>query len=192
MNAASLDPRIPPMSWGPTAAAVAHHVWGFNGGHAAVCVLTGLTPEQLRQHCYRAGGLHIGQDGSVVPGDMKDILLSIGVLHDYRSLPMNPVNPWPEFGVSRLQLGGPWMRSPTNLAVRRRHTRWMASCKQAGGPHLVFDLDALGLFGRSGWLERDAWAELVVPELLSNARESDGTWWLTHAIELRPVMGAAR
>lgn len=187
---AALDPRIPPMQWSAASSAIAHHQWGFNGGHAAVCVLTGLTPERLRQHCRRPDGGHIGEEGSIAPGDMRHVLLSVGVLHDYRSLPMNPVNPWPAFGVTRLQLGGPWMRSPTNLAVRRSHTRWMASCKPENGPRLVFDFDALGLFGTNGWLEQETWEQLVVSELLANARESDGKWWLTHSISLRPVAGA--
>lgn len=152
--------------------------WSFNCGPAALCAVTGKTPEQIRPHL---GDFE--RKGYTNPTLMIGALKSIGIKHrDLMKLYPRGVQRWPAFGLVRVQWGGPWMRDGVPMAARYRHTHWVAAAGDVIEPERVFDVNAMCV---GGWLPFAEWRDQLVPWLIKECEpKSDGTWSVTHSLEV--------
>ncbi len=150
--------------------------WNFNCGPGALCAVLNLTPDQLRPHL---GDFE--QKGYTNPTLMLNVLTSLGatVRQVYRAdAPCNNP-PTLEFGVMRVQWGGPWTKPGVPMRVRYRQTHWIA----ASGDQ-AFDVNAMCV---GGWMPWSEWSKQLVPWLIKECcPKGDGTWWITHAWEVKP------
>jgi hypothetical protein len=152
--------------------------WGFNCGPAAICAVTGLTPEEVRPHL---GDFEA--KAYTNPTLMFTSLARLGLKFTHKANRGYP-NEWPTFGLARIQWGGPWAKPGVPMAARYRQTHWVASSR-TDTLHMVFDVNALSVNG--GWIPFEMWRDSLVPWLLKEAvPRADGTWWLTHSIEVEP------
>lgn len=149
--------------------------WGFNCGPAALCAVTGKTPEEIRPY--------LGDFESkryTNPTLMWDVLCRLGVRwHRYCG---NGVR-WPDFGLARVQWAGPWTDDGVPIRARYRHTHWVA---HYGGVYScgVFDVNCLN---SGGWVSRRDWERIIVPAILEACEpKASGRWWLTHSVEVQP------
>jgi len=98
---------------------------------------------------------------------------------------------WPSFGLARIQWGGPWTRPGVPVMARYRKTHWVGCYRplRQTGPLAgvsVFDVNALCA---GGWIRLEEWARQLVPWLLGECEpKADGSWWITHAVEVYRVM----
>ena len=116
------------------------------------------------------------------PTLMYEILGRLGV--KYRRC-LNGGDTWPYFGLARIQWGGPWTKEGVPMRVRYRHTHWVASWKAShdADRHMIFDVNATCV----GWIGFFEWSHRLVPWLLKECEpKADGTWWVTHALEVQP------
>src|SRR5258706_2485946 len=118
-----MSTEIPSISWGKKEAEAASVQWGFNCGPAALCAVTGMTPEQVRPHL-----IDFEQKGYTNPTMMLKALESLQVPFRtaYRSDTPGPF-PKVDFGLVRLQWGGPWTRPGVPPRARYRKTHWAAA-----------------------------------------------------------------
>lgn len=162
--------------------------WTFNCGPGALCAVLGKTPEEIRPHL-----CEFERKRYTNPSLMASILKGLGVEFErvYQCLgarkAVDPV--YPDFGLVRVQWGGPWTKEGVPVRVRYRHTHWIAISKveepEGGAPDglalpwsEVFDVNAVG-FG--GWLPAYEWEKLLVPWLLKEVEpKASGEWWPTH------------
>lgn len=156
--------------------------WNFNCGPAALCAVLNLTPAELRPHL-----IDFEQRGYTNPSLMFAVLhnLKIDFSKSYRSdFPAIPqLNPYPRFGLVRIQWGGPWTNPGVPMRVRYRNTHWVATRGQSYDRE-VFDVNAIG---DGGWLPFRAWSDNLVPRLIKECvSKADGTWWPTHGISITP------
>ena len=154
--------------------------WGFNCGPAAVCAVTGMTPEQLHPHL---GDFE--KKKYTNPTLMIQILKRLGIESRWK-MDARGVNnlAWPEFGLVRVQWSGPWCRPGVPMRVRYRHTHWVATDarKSFTDDRVVFDINATSV---GGWIYYDEWSRQLVPWLLDQiVPKSDGKWWPTHSVEI--------
>lgn len=168
-------------------AQAAADAWGFNCGPAALCAVLGMTPNEIRPHM---GDFE--RKGYTNPTLMGDVLLSLGVrtkliFRGNNAMPSGSV-PWPQWGLVRVQWGGPWTEPGVPMRVRYRHTHWVASrrTRPIGGTRLyhndVFDVNAMC---EGGWISSVEWAAGLVPWLLRQCEpKAHGDWWPTHCIEV--------
>jgi len=170
--------RIPvPIRLTADAAALAGEQWCFNCGPAALCAVFGLTPEEVRPYLG-----NFEKKGYTNPTLMLGALLSLGARWDL--LPdRGGIGPdWPSWGLVRVQWGGPWTKPGVPIAARYRQTHWVASCRTADS-HGIFDVNALS--NGTGWVSLENWKTVLVPWILKElVPRADGTWWLTHSIEV--------
>jgi len=182
--------RPPALRFGENDAAF--DCWGMNCGPAALCALLGLTPAEVRPHMQ-----DFEAKGYTNPTMMAAALRSLGVKFTTTLAPLGERQlEWPRFGLARIQWGGPWTQPGVPIQARYRMTHWVASwrddaCdqifvgpdgKRAGGTHQVFDVNSVAL---GGWYPFAGWRDDVVPWLLKELyKRADGTWWITHAIEV--------
>lgn len=147
--------------------------WGFNCGPSSICAVLNLTPNELRPYL---GDFE--KKFYTNPSLMIDILKRLGVefCQTYRS--DNPSNTMVvKFGLMRVQWGGPWTNPGVPMRVRYRHTHWVAV-----NDGEVFDINAMCV---GGWLSWKEWSEKLVPWLIKECcPKGNGTWWLTHGIEI--------
>jgi hypothetical protein len=173
-------PAAPMVAFDVNEANRAGDAWMFNCGPAALCAVTGKTPEEIRP---LLGDFE--QKGYTNPTLMLGILARTGIKHrDLIKLYPRNVQRWPAFGLVRVQWGGPWTREGVPMAARYRHTHWIA-CAGGDGvlePRQVFDVNAMCV---GGWMRFAEWRDDLVPWLLKEAvPKADGKWWITHALEL--------
>lgn len=154
--------------------------WNFNCGPAALCAVFGLTPEEVRPHLQG-----FEQKGYTNPTLMFAALKSLRATYRAAVWRDDGYLQWPSWGLARVQWGGPWTKPGVPMAARYRQTHWVASCKTAlGESHGVFDVNALGPPAQ-GWCSFFNWKTVLVPWLLKEGvPRADGTWWLTHSIEV--------
>lgn len=190
----NIEVRVPPLTLTPDSADLAFKYYGFNCGPAAVCAVTGVTPWQLKPHL---GDFEFRRYTN--PSLMWEILGSLGLKfratvtpkqYEYHltdtSLPLAHHGKWwswPRFGLARVQWGGPWARAGVPARVRYRKTHWVGCDDDPRGLR-IFDINALHL---GGWVPLGQWSAQVVPFVLSGCvPDGDGSWWLTHSVEVRP------
>jgi hypothetical protein len=160
----------------------AHEAWGANCGPTSLAAILGLTLDEVRPHMK-------GFDAKryTNPTMMVDALVSLGVkfaITGGHSCGKPP--PWPGFGLARIQWGGPWTKAGVPVRARYRHTHWVGAGQAQDGSRGVWDINALD--NGTGWCAEPMWASILVPALLSACEpKADGTWWITHAIEVSRV-----
>lgn len=152
--------------------------WGFNCGPAAICAVTGFTPEELRPHLGDFEHKHYTN-----PNLMRQILQSLDVQSKWTVDARGVKNlSWPEFGLVRVQWSGPWCAPGVPMRARYRHTHWVATDSCNGGLRRVFDINATCV---GGWIPYQEWNEQLVPWLLNECQpKADGKWWPTHSVEV--------
>jgi hypothetical protein len=148
-----------------------------------------MTPEGIRPHL---GDFE--RKGYMNPTLMTDSLRSLGVRYKQTFRSDNAVKngsvPWPQWGLVRIQWGGPWTEPGVPMRVRYRHTHWVAArrTRKIVGTTLyyqdVFDVNAMCA---GGWVSAIEWATQIVPWLLRECQpKASGDWWPTHCIEVGP------
>jgi hypothetical protein len=137
--------------------------WGFNCGPGALTAVLDMTPDEIRPFL---GDFE--SKGYVSPKMMLATLDMVGV--DYKLV----TGKFPDWGLVRVMWGGPW-----SGVAAERHTHWIGSCWR-DEKLFVYDSNAVQ------WMPFEFWRVTLVPWLLAEAEpESDGTWKVTHAIEVK-------
>jgi len=151
--------------------------WGFNCGPAAICAVTGMSPEDLRPYL---GDFE--KKRYTNPRLMRQTLKRLDVQSRWLTDAHGVKNlSWPEFGLVRVQWSGPWCEPGVPMRARYRHTHWVATDAR-GGYRRVFDINATCA---GGWICYDEWNMQLVPWLLSQCQpKADGKWWPTHSVEM--------
>lgn len=163
-------PRVPTVEEAHAAA----DAWRFNCGPAALCAISGLTPEEVRAHLP-------GFPGYTNPTLMATALRSMGRTFRSAYRGDDPVDlaglPTRKLALTRIQFGGQWTRPGVPMSARYRHTHWVAEARGH-----VFDVNALGY---GGWLPYRWWAYDLIPWLIEEAVPgADGSWWPSHVWEI--------
>lgn len=172
-------PNIPPIRFTVADVERASDAYNFNCGLGALCAVLGKTPDELRPHL-----LDFEAKGYTNPTLMFSILRGLGVCFQVAG-PYNSANPspgFPMFGLARIQWGGPWCKPGVPMRARYRQTHWVASANSFERGVGIFDVNAID--NGSGWTSLEAWRAIMVPWILKDYPRADGTWWITHAIEL--------
>lgn len=151
----------------------AHEEWSCSCGPAALAAILGvplhmargLMPDFEGRGWTNAVMLSAALDRSRTPWRRAD--------HDGR---------WPTFGLARIQWGGPWLSPGVPERARLTQTHWVAVAPQVGaiGP-AVFDINAMHA---GGWITAASWESVLVPELTRGIDRADGTWSISHGIEI--------
>lgn len=151
--------------------------WRFNCGPASLCAVLGMTPEEIRPHM-----LDFEMKGYTNPTLVFDVLNKLRVKHCqvYRSdNPLGVVNL--NYGLMRVQWGGPWTGPNVPMRARYWHTHWVG-VRRSADKREVFDVNAMCV---GGWLPWQEWSLQLVPWLLKQVcPKGDGRWWPTHGIEV--------
>jgi hypothetical protein len=160
--------------------------WNFNCGPAALCAVLDMTPAQLRPHL-----IDFEQKGYTNPSLMFAVLnnLKIEFRKSYRSdlPPDTRLNPYPLFGLVRIQWGGPWTKPGVPMRVRYRQTHWVACRRGNSKPEI--EIFAVNAMCRGGWLSFYEWSTKLIPWLIRECvPKGDGTWWPTHGIAITPTV----
>lgn len=152
--------------------------WHFNCGPGAVCGVCKLTPDQVRPYFEHEG---FGRKHYTNPTMMRAVLNWLGghgITYEWKV-----VNGLPKYGLARVQWGGPWMRDGVPLRARYRHTHWIGFRTSDRVNGFVFDVNAACV---GGWLPFPEWDEQLVPWLLKQTEpKADGTWSITHCVEIK-------
>lgn len=152
----------------------AFDTWGSNCGPGAIAAVMGMTLDEVRPHM---GDFE--KKRYTNPTLMFDALNSIGRPWRKMRAPLTV----PSWGLIRVQWHGPWMAEGVPIAARYRHTHWIGGAK-GDGQILAFDINCMEV---GGWVTWKNWGEILVPNLLKEAvPRADGTWSLTHVIEVEP------
>ncbi len=153
--------------------------WGFNCGPGALCGVLALRPEQIRPHLQG-----FDEKRYTNPTMMFGALRSLGVRFTAATAPLGAMLPWPKLGLVRIQWGGRWMKPGVPMAARYRQTHWVGSwVDPASGTLAVFDINVAE---SGGWCNLAPWNLYVVPRLtVATTKGSDGTWLMTHTIEVQ-------
>lgn len=156
--------------------------WGFNCGPAALCAVSGLTPDHVRPHL-----LDFEEKGYTNPTLMAGALRRLGLpfSRNYQRAdpPAGPVDYLP-LCLVRIQWGGRWTEPGVPMAARYLRTHWIA-VSQLDGEASVFDVNTLT--GVQDWVTWAHWSEMVVPWVLGGVAGNNGTWWPTHIWAVHPV-----
>lgn len=147
--------------------------WGFSCGPAALCALFGRSPEGIR-------GYLPDFRGFMNPTMMYAALRAIGAQWGLSEHPGDNGLAFPRFGLVRIQWGGPWMAPSVPIPARYRRTHWAAVCRVPGSKTWIYDVNS----PRVEWLKFPEWKEEIVPWILENVPRNDGTWKITHSIEV--------
>lgn len=170
----TVPPGVPALRFDADGLEIAADTWGCNCGPAALAAITGSTLAEAGQ---KIPGF-IEKRYTNVPM-MTAALEALGVRWRYGSSTR-----WPRLGLARIQWGGPWMETkpndPWRTRRRLRFTHWVAARETPGGDFAIFDVNATPLH----WTSAKAWAEILVPSITRHYRRADGTWSITHAIEI--------
>lgn len=155
----------------------AFNAWGANCGPAAICAVTGMTLNELRPHLGDFEQKHYTN-----PMLMFETLKRLGVRFEVtiRADAPGEAMGWPAFGLCRIQWGGPWTKPGVPMRARYRRAHWIAACcaRDSVG---VFDVNALN---SGGWISFEDWKRVILPAILEMHPRADGTWWVTHGIEV--------
>lgn len=178
---AELDPRLVAPKFNLDDAQRAGDTWGLNCGPAALALVAGKTPDEIRP---LLGNFEAKR--YMNPTLMFDSLERCGInwKRDIRqwSNGNQGVIPWPKFGLVRVQWEGPWTAPGVPIRVRYRHTHWVASMAVEGEEQNIFDINCICV---GGWVSLSEWSQSVVPWLLKQCvPKANGKWHLTHVIEV--------
>lgn len=74
------------------------------------------------------------------------------------------------------------MKPGVPMAARYRQTHWVGSWRAPlTGALAIFDVNAVN---SGGWCNLEPWERILVPHLTGHIAGADGTWSMTHAVEL--------
>lgn len=155
--------------------------WGINCGPAAVAAVCGLTLEELRPHL---GDFE--QKGHTTPTLMRSVLRNLQV--PWRSVLVSPApvpypasQPWPRYGLARIQWEGPWTAPGVPIRARYRRSHWIG-CAWIDDGTSIFDVNCMSV---GGWVRLGVWSECVVPWILKECvPRANGLWHVTHALQI--------
>jgi hypothetical protein len=170
--------RPPPLRFAYEDGERAFNEWGCNCGPAALAAVLGRTLDEIRPHMGDFEEKHYTN-----PTLMWSALVSArNAQHSMEGA--GGAKPgdytWPQFGLARIQWGGRWTKPGVPLAARYRQTHWVGACRVADSVG-IFDVNCLN---SGGWVGFEDWQRVIVPHLLEGYPGSDGTWWITHSIEV--------
>ena len=162
----------------------ANESWGFNCGPAALCAVTGLTPDQVRPHL---GDFESKRytNPSLMAESLRSLRLPFREV--FKEKPAHTLSGWvdanapgvvyPRFGLVRIQWAGPWTQPGVPIRVRYRRTHWIA-VDQREKNRMVFDVNC----GLVAWKD---WVDSVVPWILEQCvPKATGEFWPTHCWEV--------
>lgn len=158
----------------------ANAAWGFNCGPAALCAITGLTPEELRPFL-------VGFEAKpyLNPTTLRAAVRELDVPFDWLKFNHQGKHQLQEkcighhLHVARIQFGGPWTSGACPPRVAYLHTHWIAAYRSEGGVR-VFDVNNPAVDGKVQWLPWAVWV-VIAKALAGDIQRADGTWWFTHA-----------
>lgn len=144
-----------------------------------------MTPNEIRPHL-----LDFESKGYTNPTLMYDVLKGLGVEYQTTYRGDHPLRGCElEFGLMRIQYGGPWTKPGVPMRARYRQTHWVAVAGE-----YVFDINGIHRPGYAGvdvgwlhgaWLPNQVWSKQLMPWLMKECcPKSDGTFWPTHGIEI--------
>lgn len=160
----------------------AYDEWDANCGPGAIAGIMGMTLDELRPHL---GDFE--KKGYTNPTLMREILRNIkapvsAILTTCKEEQELRTNPWPYYGLARVQWEGPWTAPGVPMRVRYRHTHWVGTSLQ-DGERRIFDINCMCV---GGWVSLSEWTDSVVPWLLRQCEpKANGLWHLTHAVEIK-------
>lgn len=150
---------------------------GFNCGPGALCGVLQLRPEQVLPHLR-----DFDRKRYTNPKMLYAALQALGVRYTVKGNAHGSKDlPWPKLGFVRIQWGGRWMQPGVPLAARYRKTHWVGSWIHPSGTLAVFDVNVVD---SGGWVNLDVWESQVVPHLTRHVKGCDGSWLMTHAVEV--------
>lgn len=169
----------------------AHEEWGANCGPGALAAILDLPIDAVRPAL-----LKFDEKRYTNPAMMRGALNALAPgRHTWRVVQLGEGGTgwtWPTFGLCRVQWCGPWTKPGVPPRVAYRHTHWIGveqgEPSQRTGERLVsiFDINCICV---GGWVSLSEWDLRVVPWLLKQCEpKADGTWYVTHTVELsRPA-----
>jgi hypothetical protein len=176
-------PLLPPPRFTFKDAEDAGEAWNFNCGPAAIAMVSGLKPEELRPHL---GDFE--RKGYTNPTLMFECLNRLKVRWTPRKAGRGTLafpdglDAWPSFGLVRVQWEGPWTAPGVPIRVRYLHTHWIGCSRVPGDEPAIFDVNAMAV---GGWIPLSMWREKLVPWLLEHCEpKANGKWHLTHVLEV--------
>lgn len=190
--------RVPPqLRFTYAEAEAAYDRFRFNCGPAALCAVLGLTIDQF---CRLPASNDFAAKSYTNPTLMHELLRQAWLRgwyekgHERRAGTKTDL-PWPNYGLARVQWGGPWTEPGVPMPARYRQTHWVGAYREHSNPgpmagiH-VFDVNALHhtrtVLGIPGWIRLEEWALYMVPSILETYPRASGEWWLTNTIEVVP------
>lgn len=148
--------------------------WGCNCGPTALAAICDLMPDDVRPFLGAFRGL-------MNPTEMAEAIVRLGCTltrlpHERLYVPGTYRGRFgAEYGVTRIQYGGPWTNPGVNPRWAYRYTHWIASIV-VDGQGYFFDCNY-------GWME--------IGEFLTNMKSDaaevqrgNATWWPTHIYEI--------
>lgn len=176
-------PLIPAPRFSFTEAESAGDNWRFNCGPGALCAVLGMTPDEIRPHLQE-----FEEKGYTNPTMMFSILNGLEVdwrprkAHGSTAAFPDKLDPWPDFGLVRVQWEGPWTAPGVPIRARYRHTHWIGCVRVPNEEPSIFDVNAMAV---GGWIPLSMWRDSLVPWILKHcAPQANGGWHLTHVIEV--------
>lgn len=153
--------------------------WDPNCGPGALAGILELSLDDVRSHM---GDFE--EKGYTNVGTMRNALKSLGVPFENRK--NSDFVPWPSRGIIRVQWGGPWMDEKAHWTEKLWHSHWISCINESKpGEDLEIWVCDINCTILGGWVSYEQWALAVVPWLLENLEQkSDGTWFITHVIEI--------
>jgi hypothetical protein len=162
----------PPLAFTGTDALRAGLEWDFSCGPASLAALLGLTPDRVRPHLGDYAGYmntrHMGAAIRAAGWCWSGVPSPSG-----KYPPMLPS----DFGVIRVQWGGPWLKPGVPPKAAAKFTHWIAS-RLWEGEMWLYDVNA------KGWVGVVEWTAEIAPKIMAEVKRCDGTWRFTDVISV--------
>lgn len=117
------------------------------------------------------------------PTMMYAALTTLDTTFRKRNLRKEPL--FPDYGLLRIQWEGPWTDPSAHWTARRRHSHWIAVCRNPNDTVQVFDNNS----ANHGLVSLTDWETHVVPWIIANCGvppEAYGSYHITHALDITP------
>lgn len=159
----------------------ANREWGMNCGPGAIAAICGLTLDEVRPYMGDFERKHYTN-----PTLMWQVLERLWPAYAISYYPSRiqgakPMT-WPAYGLARIQWGGTWMEPGVPMAARYRRTHWVGACSPDQNNVGIFDINIIA--NGTGWTPLEDWSSIVVPMLVGDMKGADGTWFITHCVEV--------
>lgn len=159
----------------------ANREWGMNCGPGAIAAICGLTLDELRPYMGDFERKHY-TNPTLMWQVLERLWPAYGIGYHCRPKQAGAVPLiWPAYGLARIQWGGTWMQPGVPVSARYRRTHWVGACSIPGNTG-IFDINIVA--NGTGWTPESDWDSLVVPMLVADMKGADGTWFITHCVEV--------